>query len=303
MRYVNLNRLERPVNWDDRAQDALEGLREEVKAAEAAARDGGKDIAEARCQAVRDGLSLSARSAVWRETSNALASLSNHKCWYSESTNPASDANVDHFRPKGRVEEDDAHEGYWWLAFDWRNYRYSSQWCNQRRNGANGTSGGKGDRFPLLPGSYRARKDGDPYEVEDPVLLDPTDPEDWKLLTFRADGYPTPTHGDGSIEYCRAIVSIEVYHLDNRQLVNERRRVAVRVEQVVDEMEVLRPKLKQRDSYKLYKRRIVDLLGLISWDAEYSAAALSFARSLVYPIGQVKKGKRCWLESILNERP
>ena len=38
--------------------------------------------------------------------SAALAQLSNSKCWYSESQNPTSDKNVDHFRPKGSVVED-----------------------------------------------------------------------------------------------------------------------------------------------------------------------------------------------------
>ena len=212
MRYVDLNRLGRPEGWDDRAGDALEELRAEVVAAEVGARESGDDIVEARRQAVKYGLSRTARQALWREVSQDLAELGYHKCWYSESKNPASDANVDHFRPKGRVAEDCTHEGYWWLAFDWRNFRYSSQWCNQRRNRVNGTSGGKGNRFPLLPGSYRARTEHDPYKDEDPVLLDPTDPEDWKLLTFRVDGRPTPAHTDGSVEYCRAFVSIEVYH-------------------------------------------------------------------------------------------
>jgi len=43
-----------------------------------------------------------------------LAELSHNKCWYTESLNPGTDDDVDHFRPKGEVAEDTGHGGYWW---------------------------------------------------------------------------------------------------------------------------------------------------------------------------------------------
>jgi hypothetical protein len=59
-----------------------------------------------------------------------------------------------------------------------------------------GTDGGKSDslstRTRKLQGSTRRRQLAD-EEVE---LLDPIDPDDWKLLTFRPNGQPTPAkHG------------------------------------------------------------------------------------------------------------
>ncbi len=36
---------------------------------------------------------------------------------------------------RGSVLENSENEGYWWLAFDWKNYRYFCTWCNQRRIG------------------------------------------------------------------------------------------------------------------------------------------------------------------------
>src|SRR4051794_14537969 len=45
------------------------------------------------------------------------------KCWYTESRNPGTDDDVDHFRPKGRLAGGVHHAGYWWEALNWRNFR------------------------------------------------------------------------------------------------------------------------------------------------------------------------------------
>src|SRR5574342_650759 len=133
MRYIDIDSLEIPDGWQIRADQALERLRQEVSEAEANAIAIGADPVLARKRAISNGLKIHARAQVWQCLNSSLAMLSNGKCWYSESRNPTADKNVDHFRPKNRVEEDSDHEGYWWLAFQWRNYRYASQWTNQRR--------------------------------------------------------------------------------------------------------------------------------------------------------------------------
>lgn len=314
MRYVDLTRLRRPQGWDERACRALQELRLEVHRAEALAQANEEDTAVARRQAIRNGLTKPGREEIWRSLSGHLAALSEDKCWYSESRNPASDKNVDHFRPKGAVYEDCTHEGYWWLAFDWRNFRYSSQWCNQLRKGVNGTRGGKGNRFPLLPGSPRAEKEGDSHEDEQPMLLDPTDPEDWRLLTFRLDGHATPTCQSGSDEHCRAMVSIEAYHLQSKELVDQRRLMAVNVQRVVVELYALFLDLhedggvdqmddKHKRTRTRYKGKLIELFGMIAWDAEYSAAAICCARGLVYSLQDDQQVKKEWLVDILNNRP
>ena len=148
MRFVDIDQLVLPNDWQQRADAALNALRAEVTAAEAEARRLGTDPAAARKAAIAAGLKIASRQTIWRDLNPELAKLRKDKCWYSESKNPTADKNVDHFRPKNRVEGEPTHEGYWWLAFSWQNYRYSSQWCNQRRvNDVNGTSGGKWDRF------------------------------------------------------------------------------------------------------------------------------------------------------------
>ncbi len=304
MRFVDIDQLELPDGWQARADQVLNELRAEIAQAETAALAAGQDPAAARKAAITAGLNVAARKRIWRDLAPKLSELRKDKCWYSESRNPTADKNVDHFRPKNQVEGDPSHEGYWWLAFTWRNYRYSSQWCNQRRvNDNNGTSGGKWDHFPLCPGSFRARQESDDIELENPELLDPIDPHDWKLLTFRPDGHPIPAKPPDTLEHQRAATSINVYHLHCRELVNERKAVAGQIQRIVQDLERLRPKIGDSQLRRLYKDRAEDLLRAIHPDAEYSAAALAYTRAEVYNERAGHQVKREWLEEILHSNP
>jgi hypothetical protein len=301
MRFVDLAPLEFPNGWQGRANQALTDLRNEVAQADATAQGTGQDIGAARKAAIAAGLNRPARQQIWRDLNAYLARLSKGKCWYSESLNPTSDKNVDHFRPKGRVEEDPTHEGYWWLAFASSNFRYASQWCNQRRvDDEHGTSGGKADHFPLLANGIRARQEADDLDLEDAELLDPTDPDDWKLLTFLPDGYPTPAKPEGTPEHQRASKSIQIYHLHCKQLANGRFAVAGAIQRIVQELERLRPRIDDLQIRRLYKNRQIELLQAIHPDSEYSAAARAYARAEVYKLEGEHQVKRDWLEEMLN---
>jgi hypothetical protein len=301
MRFVDIGLLQLPHGWQDRADVALNGLRDEITQAETAAHNAGTDPIAARKAAISTGLNTVARTQLWRDLAPNLGVLRKEKCWYSESLNPTSDKNVDHFRPKGQVKEDSTHEGYWWLAFTPRNLRYSSQWCNQRRvDQVNGTSGGKSDHFPLCDHGIRARQEVDDLELEDPQLLDPIDPDDWKLLTFLPDGFPTPSRPAGTTEHQRASTSIEVYHLHCKPLVNGRAAVAGKIQRIVQEMERLRPEIANLSMRALYKSQQVELLRAIHPDSEYSAAALAYARAEIYKLERGHQVKREWLQEILG---
>src|SRR5260370_3552052 len=304
MRYIDIDDLDLPDGWQGRAQQALNELRNEILAAEESARAAGKDangIVEARKKTITEGTEKAARQKIWGDLSYALSILSDGKCWYSESGNPASDKDVVHFRPKNAVAEDPSHEGYWWLAFESRNYRYASQWCNQRRNDRqNKTSGGKWYHFPLLPGSFRAKAEGDDIGREQIEPLDPTAPDDWKRLTFGPDGRPIAARHEGTVEFVRAETSIRVYHLDCAELVRERKPLAGEVQRVIEEMERLRPQITDPLVQGFYKRQQKDLLKLIRRNADYSAAALAYARAEIYKLELGTEVKRTWLEEILN---
>ncbi len=306
MRYIDIDQLQLPPGWQARANAALHALRAEIQDAEAAALAEGKNaqgIAEARKTAITAGLEINARQKIWRDLAPHLSALSKGKCWYSESRNPTADKDVDHFRPKNRVDEDPDHEGYWWRAFDRRNYRYSSQWCNQRRNDkANKTCGGKWDHFPLLQGSFRARLEADDCEQEEVALLDPLDPEDWKLLTFRQDGHPTPARPPGTPEHSRAETSILVYHLHCKELRDDRRALAGRIQRLVENMERLRPSIREPKMKAVYNEELKEFLRAIHKDAEYSAAAYAYAKAEVFKDVAGHQVEREWLKEILNSQ-
>jgi hypothetical protein len=110
------------------------------------------------------------------------------KCWYTECENPGTDDDIDHYRPKGRIHEDDEHGGYWWEALNWRNFRLSCHRANRlRENPDTGDTYGKGDHFPLLNPAERWRG---PHDIcrERPLLLDPVRASDSRVLTFLPNG-------------------------------------------------------------------------------------------------------------------
>lgn len=124
----------------------------------------------------------------------ALETLFQGKCAYCE-THYASQAPVDieHYRPKGGVEDDPDHWGYWWLAADWMNLLPSCIDCNRRRYQILPTPGtvslvdlrnsgkpiwqtGKDIAFPVVPGTRALGLGEDPDQEllnERPYLLDP----------------------------------------------------------------------------------------------------------------------------------
>lgn len=64
----------------------------------------------------------------------ALEALFHGKCAYCESDyGSQAPVDIEHYRPKGGVEDDPDHWGYWWLAADWDNLLPSCIDCNRRR--------------------------------------------------------------------------------------------------------------------------------------------------------------------------
>lgn len=257
-----------PSNWDELVAKAKAYVERKAAEAHGAAAAAGKSPME------MEELVLAARhkavnrkSSVWRAAAGALSQASHDKCWYCESKQIRSDKPVDHFRPKNSVSEATGHPGYWWLAFDWKNYRYSCTYCNSKRRDINGgTEGGKQDHFPIIPPPQHARSSSDPLDRA--KLLDPTNDNDTKLLTFLPNGFPYPTKSDqGSIE--RVGESVRLYHLDYGPLVKKRKRLADDICQLVNYANVARAS-GDEDSYRFNKKEIIKR---VRANAEYSIAA------------------------------
>lgn len=206
MRYIDIGRLRGTLTqeWKRKAKIALDDVRSAKNAEERKAK-------------------LAQHAGVWSDVKHDLRSLSHKKCWYCESKDVRSDNAVDHFRPKGRVAEDTSHPGYWWLAFEWTNFRYSCTYCNSRRRDVESRhTGGKQDHFPVFNPSDRSASEG-PHAAERPVLLDPTIAADTILMYFSDDGMVIPRLRGLSADVVHRIEkSIELYHLCHTELVDAR---------------------------------------------------------------------------------
>lgn len=259
MRYIKIEDLKLPDGWEEKAKD----LSERLKAA----------------KSKKKRSKILEENPIWNELSHQLNMLSKGKCWYSEARDVMSDRDVDHFRPKNEARNLDGklREGYWWLAYDWENYRFSSIYSNRRRTDkfleANKT-GGKWSYFPLFEGSYVCVS-RDRLKDEDKMLLDPTDKDDPDLLTFDGNGDAIPNTSNLK-EIQRVKTSISLYHLDYTPLKEERQKVWNKCQRHIDEIDKIRSKpdygIADNERIKFLKEEI---RRMIDPDEEFSMIAIA----------------------------
>lgn len=240
---------------------------------------------------------------LWSELRDALWSAGREKCWYSEVLLSMGEAEVEHFRPKGRL-SGEAFAGYWWLAFEWRNYRLASHLANTRRKDPiNKGLRGKGGYFPLAGGTratYLANAPAlDPLCIacEKPLLLDPVEAADVQLLTFDQDGLPRPdpVRCTNQLERSRVESSIKFYALDDGVLIARRADVW---KQVLVWSEELEPLVAQAvavgltDAQDIRRRQLETLISdAIDSAAEFSSTAIAALRTL---------GDRGWNTALIS---
>lgn len=247
MRYIDISKLELPEGWMEKAKALTKSL-------EAA---GSK---EARDKVLDE-------NPIWQELVVPLSKLSSGKCWYSEAKELMSDRDVDHFRPKNEARglpkkvatgiDTKKRDGYWWLAYDWENYRFSSIYCNRRRLDKFKSvekTGGKWSYFPLFQGSIVAKVKGR-LKDEDIVLLDPTNEHDPDLITFDSSGDVIPNTNNPQ-EIVRVKVSENIYHLDHTPLKEERVKVWNKCERHIKEID----KIKSQKTLSTTDRARLDFL-------------------------------------------
>lgn len=123
-------------------------------------------------------------SVTWGAFKTWLLSFSYGKCWFSDTLPNFAPFEVEHFRPKSTVAENDGTkiDGYWWLAFDWTNFRVCGKIGNTK----------KGIKFPLMPGCQRATNKAGLIR-EQPVLIDPIKFSDTRLVGFNVEGEMIPS--------------------------------------------------------------------------------------------------------------
>lgn len=246
MIHINIDDKEPPEEWCHKAELVTEQLKS-------------LDSSEERKKLIEK------HSDLWGELKAWLLELSHDKCWYSEAKDDFSYYHIDHFRPKNRAKQLDGteREGYWWLAFDWRNYRISGSIGNIR----------KGDYFPLKGGSCPAMSPKCDLRDEIIYLLDPTNPNDPSLLTFDESGYPQPAAPEGTWEHERAKVTIKLIHLDFYRLVNARKHIWNKCRQLISEAENLMREEPSATRNANLRKTLSELREMISVKAKLSATA------------------------------
>jgi uncharacterized protein (TIGR02646 family) len=242
----------------------------------------------------RTSIAINKYSRIWGSLKKDFREISYQKCWYCESLIDVERGEMDHFRPKAGITGVPDHPGYWWLAFEWRNFRFSCSTCNSgnpdpEKRGREDAKGGKGNHFPLLHGEAQRIKVECTYDRhwrEQPKLLDPTNPNDPGLLTFGLDGKPRPSRNN-KIDYERAQESIRIYQLDHGAK-NRRRRndIYYAMKECVETLKRDKEEFKMdQTNFSLkanIESNILKLRRMIKPQAEYSAAANAFLKRYRY---------------------
>ena len=146
---------------------------------------------------------------IWSEFKPILIKYFGEKCWYSECSLEGTFGDVDHFRPKNRSTDEQGNtilqDGYWWLAYDYLNYRLSCEKCNRSFD-----IGGKNDKFPLKSGTFPATQGN---KNDAPILLDPCEQCDTELIDCDEEGKIISLSNE-PYNQMRVDISTKIYNWD-----------------------------------------------------------------------------------------
>ena len=171
----------------------------------------------------RDGLSIRGIYGA-KSVKNALKKIQHDKCAFCESkVSHIAWGDVEHFRPKAgyRQDPDDPliRPGYYWLAYQWSNLLFCCQLCNQRF---------KGNQFPLLDATRRAKSHHDDINNEQPLFVHPAMEDPSLFLEFRAE-YLLASGGN-----MRGKATIEALGLNREELVEAHRDFLAQIKVLIE---------------------------------------------------------------------
>lgn len=201
------------VQWDDWLAKSAQLLTDMAAMETAGDRD------------ARNGL-IDANRKHWGDLKTWMLALSGGKCWFSETRDLYSHYDVEHFRPKKEARNLDGtvRDGYWWLAFNFMNFRVCGNVGNRK----------KGGWFPLQTGSLCSSFDTPCEESESRYLLDPIDDDDVSLIAFDEEGKAIPVPGSSDWEQERVSITIDRLKLNEHgPLAEERRKVWQKVDLLI----------------------------------------------------------------------
>lgn len=171
---------------------------------------------------------IDANSGHWSALKEWLLALSGGKCWFSEVRELYSHYDVEHFRPKKEAKALDGakRDGYWWLAFDYMNFRACGNVGNRK----------KGGWFPLQQGSLCSTYAVPCEESESRYLLDPIDDDDVSLIAFDEEGKVIPAPNASNWDQQRVQETVKRLKLNEHvPLAEARRKVWQRVDCLIED--------------------------------------------------------------------
>lgn len=212
---------------------------------------------------------IDANRSHWAALKPWLLALSHGKCWFSEVRELYSHYDVEHFRPKKEARSLDGQErdGYWWLAFQYMNFRVCGNVGNRK----------KGGWFPLRDGSMCSTFAARCEESEVPYLIDPVDEDDVKLLAFDEKGDVIAAPGSSEWDRQRVTETINRLKLnEHAALLDERRKVWQKVDNLIEQYKEAKAR-KDLAANPVAKEKLVQIRrqmrDLTRRDAELSAVA------------------------------
>jgi len=258
MRYIDLHGTTGPVDENGVADAVWIAEAEELLNLLAGAGD----------KASRDAI-IDANEDVWKRLRDWLLRLSHDKCWYSEARDLFSYPEVEHYRPKKRCKRAPRTQyidGYWWLAFEWKNYRICGKVGNTKKQ----------DFFPLALGSPVATHGGLSVLNEVPLLLDPSCPGDPDLLSFNEDGTCGPHADADQFTQLRVNTTRERLNLNHGRLKKARQRIWARCWNLIEDCRAIAQQMDRAagaaDRERLNQKKD-ELRRMTRPDSEFSAVA------------------------------
>lgn len=257
MRFIKLEGKEPDKAWQARAKEISDRL----------------DAAATKVE--RDKI-IDDNHEVWGELKPWLLELSKGKCWFSEARDCFSHWEVEHYRPKKaskNLDGTERGEGYWWLAFDWHNFRICGNVGNRK----------KGAFFPLREGTHEASATDRNIDDEFPYLIDPTRLSDTLLLAFDENGDVKPLPDLDEWNTDRAEESIKRYKLrEHEPLMEARRDVWSKCTREVNRCQNLMEQLSKNPTAtkkEAVEQQMLKLQEMVKFEAEFSAVACDCLRS------------------------
>lgn len=204
------------------------------------------------------GKSFDFKENIYRSVKDDLLTNQHNKCCYCETKfRPSAHGrgDVEHYRPKGSVEGEPQHPGYYWLVYDWDNLFVSCLECNRTQKKA---------KFPLEKSSQRARSHHDDKDAEQPLLIHPSSDNPREHIRFKKES-PEPITKIG-------LTTIKCLGLRRSKLEEDRRKVLKELERCCDIINCLEKETEIRRKRLVSEARKTIASATLP-EAEYSSMA------------------------------